>query len=105
MKIVADFTLLPLGVGASLSRYVAACRSIVEESGLTFSMHSAGTTIEGEWDEVDAVIRRCTERMHELGAPRVAASIRVDSRRDKEPTIAGKLESLDNAITSIDKQN
>ena len=44
----------------------------------------AGTNIEGEWDAVFGAIRRCHERLHEMGAPRITASLRVGTRTDRK---------------------
>ena len=56
MKVIAEFTIIPIGVGTSLSRYVAACERILEESGLEHELHANGTNVEGEWDEVMAAM-------------------------------------------------
>ena len=35
MNTIAEFTIIPIGVGVSLSKYVAACEQILDESGYT----------------------------------------------------------------------
>ena len=52
MKVLVDFSVVPLGVGLSLSRYVAECERVLEEAGLKTALHANGTNIEGDWDEV-----------------------------------------------------
>ncbi|MBW2258539.1 MAG: MTH1187 family thiamine-binding protein, partial [Deltaproteobacteria bacterium] len=47
MNVIADFSVVPIGVGVSLSRYVAACQEVIEESGLSHQLHGYGTNIEG----------------------------------------------------------
>ncbi len=94
MKVIVDLTVVPIGVGVSLSRYVAECERILGEAGLTIQLHPNGTDIEGEWDEVFAAIKRCHERLHEMGVPRLSTSIHLGTRTDREQTMADKLTSV-----------
>ena len=48
MKVIMDLCLVPLGVGVSVSQYIAACEGILSEADLKIKMHSYGTNIEGE---------------------------------------------------------
>jgi uncharacterized protein (TIGR00106 family) len=48
MHVIVDFTVVPIGVGVSLSEYVAACERILKQSGLTYELHANGTNVEGE---------------------------------------------------------
>ena len=68
MKVIVDLCVVPLGVGVSVSRYVAACERILAEAGLKIKMHSYGTNIEGEWDEVFLAVKQCHETLHQMGA-------------------------------------
>ena len=52
---------VPIGVGVSLSPYVAACEKVLKEAGLKAVLHANGTNIEGEWDKVFAAVKRCHE--------------------------------------------
>ena len=56
MNVIVDFCLVPLGVGVSVSKYIAECEKILTEAGLKTQMHAYGTNIEGEWDEVFSAI-------------------------------------------------
>jgi len=47
MNAIAEFTIIPIGVGVSLSKYVAVCEGILEESGLSYELHANGTNLEG----------------------------------------------------------
>lgn len=69
MKVIADLCIVPVGVGVSLSRYVAACEEVIRQSGLEAQLHAYGTNVEGDWDQVMAALKRCHEVVHELGAP------------------------------------
>ncbi len=94
MKVIADFALVPLGVGVSVSKYVAACEKIFTEMGLKTQLHAYGTNIEGEWDLVFAAIKRCHEVVHEMGAPRITATIKLGTRTDREQTMEDKIASV-----------
>lgn len=94
MQVIVDLCIVPLGVGVSVSAYIAACQQILEEAGLNIALHAYGTNIEGEYDEVFAAIRRCHERVHEMGAPRITTTIKLGSRTDRRQTMSDKIESV-----------
>ena len=94
MKVIADLCVVPLGVGVSVSKYVAACQKVLEEAGLKFELHSYGTNIEGEWDAVFAAVKRCHERVHEMGAPRISTTLKLGTRTDREQSMRDKVESV-----------
>lgn len=94
MKVIADFSLVPLGVGVSVSKYVAACQEVLEEAGLAIELHANGTGVEGEWDAVFAAIKRCHEVVHAMGAPRITTSIKVGTRTDRDQSMGQKVASV-----------
>lgn len=94
MKVIADLCLVPLGVGLSLSPYIAACEKILTEAGLETALHAYGTNIEGDWDAVMAAVKRCHEIIHEMGAPRVSTTLKLGTRTDRAQTMAGKISSV-----------
>ncbi len=98
MKVIADLTVSPLGVGLSVSGYIAACHRIFKEAGLKTNLHAYGTNIEGEWDEVMAAVKKCHEELHHLGVPRITSSIKIGTRTDKEQTMSDKVESVNNKL-------
>lgn len=94
MKAIADVCVVPLGVGLSVSEYVAACERIFKEANLNPQLHAYGTNIEGDLDEVVDAIKRCHEQIHEMGAPRITTSIRLGTRTDRLQTMQEKVESV-----------
>ena len=98
MKVIIDLCVVPLGVGVSVSGYIAACERILKDAGLKTHMHGYGTNIEGEWDEVFAAVKRCHEAVHEMGAPRITTTIRLGTRTDREQTIEDKIESVEQKL-------
>jgi uncharacterized protein (TIGR00106 family) len=98
MHVIIDFTVVPIGVGVSLSEYIAACERILRESGLTYELHANGTNVEGEWEQVFAAIRRCHEKLHEMGVPRLHTEIKLGTRVDRTQSMADKLKSVQEKV-------
>jgi uncharacterized protein (TIGR00106 family) len=94
MKVLVDLCIVPIGVGVSLSSYIAACEKVLTEAGLKTVLHSYGTNIEGEWDAVFAAVRRCHEVVHEMGAPRISTTIKLGTRTDRDQTMEDKVNSV-----------
>ena len=94
MKVIADLCVVPIGVGVSVSAYVAKCQQIIEEAGLTSHLHAYGTNIEGDWDRVMAAIKTCHEAVHDMGAPRISTTLRLGTRTDREQSMTDKVESV-----------
>jgi uncharacterized protein (TIGR00106 family) len=98
MQVILDLCLVPLGVGVSVSQYVAECHRVLQETGLKHQLHAYGTNIEGEWDAVMAAVKRCHERVHEMGAPRITTTIKLGTRTDREQTMADKVQSVEKKL-------
>jgi len=94
MKAIADVTIIPIGIGVSLSRYVAACEKVFKDAGLKTELHANGTNIEGEWDAVFNAIKKCHEVVHEMGSPRIFTTIHVGTRTDRDQTMEDKITSV-----------
>mgnify|MGYP001026931670 CR=1 FL=1 len=95
MKVIVDVSIIPLGVGLSLSPYVAECEKIFKEAGLTTMLHANGTNIEGEWDKVFEAIKKCHERLHQMGVPRISSNVRIGTRVDKDQSMIDKIKSVE----------
>ena len=98
MKVIADLCVVPLGVGVSVSKYVAACEKVLEEAGLETRLHAYGTNIEGEWEAVFAAVKRCHETVHAMGAPRITSTLRFGTRIDREQSMEDKLKSVEDKL-------
>ena len=94
MKVIVDLCVVPIGVGLSVSKYIAECEKIIKMAGLKSMLHAYGTNIEGEWDDVFAAVKKCHERVHEMGAPRISSTLRVGTRTDREQTMDDKIKSV-----------
>lgn len=86
--VLLEFSIFPLDKGDSLSTYVARSLAIIEASGLPYKCHAMGTVLEGEYDQVMDVVRRCFQAMS-ADCHRVECSIKIDYRQG----LSGRLES------------
>ncbi len=99
MNVIVDLCLVPIGVGVSLSSYVAVCEQIVREAGLKAKLHANGTNIEGEWDKVFAAVKKCHETIHQMGAPRIFTVMKIGTRTDRGQTMEDKISSVEAKLT------
>jgi len=96
---VVFLTIAPLGTSTpSVSKYVAGVEKILRETGLRHQLTAMGTIIEGDLDEILAVVRKMHEHPFSQGAVRVSTLLKIDDRRDKEHTIAGKMRSVEEKL-------
>ena len=102
MRVIADFCIIPLGVGVSLSKYVAACEKVLRGADLKLELHAYGTNVEGEWDEVFAGLKRCHEIVHEMGAPRVTTTVKLGTRTDRSQSMEDKVRSVEQKLRCDD---
>ena len=98
MNVVVDLCLIPLGVGVSLSSYIAECQKVLKKSGLRHEMHAYGTNIEGEWDKVMQVIKDCHCAVHKIGAPRITTTLKMGTRIDRQQSMQDKIESVNQIL-------
>jgi uncharacterized protein (TIGR00106 family) len=94
MKVIADLCVVPIGVGVSVSEYVAACEKVLKKAGLKIQLHAYGTNIEGKWDKVFAAIKKCHEVVHQMGAPRITTTLKFGTRTDRSQTMEEKVKSV-----------
>jgi uncharacterized protein (TIGR00106 family) len=90
---IAAFSITPLGVGVSVSEPVAEAVRLVRQSGLPNETNAMFTNVEGDWDQVMALIKACVMKVAEA-APRVSVVIKIDHR----PGVAGALQSKVEAV-------
>ncbi len=95
--VLLEFSMAPFGKGESLSRFVARSLEIIDGSGLPYQLTPMGTILEGEWDEVMAVVTACHERMSQ-DCERISTSIRIDSRAGSSGRLKGKIASVENRV-------
>jgi uncharacterized protein (TIGR00106 family) len=90
------FSVTPLGVGEGVAEYVADAVRVVRDSGLPNRTDAMFTTIEGEWDEVMAVVKQAVAAVA-ARAPRVSVTLKADVR----PGVTGALQAKVDTVESL----
>lgn len=93
MSVIAELAMFPTDKGISVSPYVARISTIIEQSGLPQELGPMGTCVEGEWDEVMALVGRCFEALRQ-DSDRVYMTLKADWRRGRTNGLAGKIASV-----------
>ena len=94
MFVSIDLCLVPIGIGTSLSPYIKECIEVIKNAGLEYQLGPNGTAIEGEWNIVFECVRKCHEKIHAKGAPRIYTTIKVNTRTDKKQKFSEKVKSV-----------
>ncbi|MDX1589823.1 MAG: MTH1187 family thiamine-binding protein [Oleiphilaceae bacterium] len=94
MKVTADICVIPMGVGPSISDYIARCERILEKAGLEPEINAEGTSVEGDWDQVFNAVKECHEAMHQEEVPRVFTALKFSTRTDREQSRLDKTGSV-----------
>jgi uncharacterized protein (TIGR00106 family) len=97
MEMLAEFSVIPLGKGESVSQYVAECLKIVDGSGINYRINPMATVLEGDYGEVMDIIGKCHARVLEL-SPRVITSIKIDDRKGGKKMLDSKIESVEKVL-------
>ena len=94
--VVAEISVVPLGTGnTSLSHYVAGCVEVLEgREDVSYQLTPMGTVMEGPLDKILEVARLLHEVPFGKGTSRVLTILKIDDRRDKVSTMAGKVGSV-----------
>ncbi len=91
MKATGEIQVIPIGSGVSVRKQVQRAHGILEDSDLRVELHANGSNVEGELAAIFEAVRQIHETLHAEGTVRIATFIKVATRTDKEPTLAGKL--------------
>lgn len=91
--VLLEFSMTPLDKGESVGEYVARSLDIIDKSGLPYRLNPMGTVVEGEFDQVMGVVKRCFERMS-LDCNRISTTIKIDYRKGKSGRLDSKIESV-----------
>jgi uncharacterized protein (TIGR00106 family) len=94
---LAAFSITPLGIGESVSASVADAVRLVRASGLPNETNSMFTNVEGDWDEVMALIKACVMKVAE-SAPRVSVVVKIDHRPGVDDGLHGKVQAVEERL-------
>lgn len=94
---LAEFSVIPIGIGESMGDQIARVLKIVDESGLPYKANPMGTVIEGSWEDVMAIIKKCHQEVIK-SSPRIVTAISIDDRPGKPNRITEKLKSIEKRL-------
>jgi len=92
--VLLEFSLAPLEQGASVGHYVARSLAIIDASGLDYRLHAMGTIVEGELDQVLAVLKECVEALA-ADCDRITCTAKLDYRRGYSGRLQTKVASVE----------
>jgi uncharacterized protein (TIGR00106 family) len=95
--VIAEFSVVPVGKGEELAELVAGVVDIIDRSGLPYQLTAMGTLVEGEWDDVLALIKECHFKMRRQGA-RVLTRISIDDRENAVNRLTGKVRDVEKVL-------
>tara|TARA_Y100001960_G_C14511269_1_gene746591 strand:+ start:208 stop:495 length:288 start_codon:yes stop_codon:yes gene_type:complete len=87
----------PLDKGESVSRYVSRSLDIIDKSGVNYRLNPMGTVLEGEFDDVMGIVKKCFDRMSE-DCNRITCSVKIDYRKGKSGRLESKIASVENRL-------
>jgi uncharacterized protein (TIGR00106 family) len=94
---LVEFSIVPIGAGSSISAQIAKVLEIVDTSGLPYKINPMGTVVEGKWDEVMNLIKRCHNTVMKT-EERVLTLISIDDRKGRTKRIDKKVESVEKRL-------
>jgi uncharacterized protein (TIGR00106 family) len=95
--LLIELSMSPMDKGPSVSKWVARSLEIIDRSGLPYRLGPMGTCIEGEWDEVMDVVRKCWNRMSK-DSVRITFSIKGDWRRGAKSRLDSKVSKVETLV-------
>jgi uncharacterized protein (TIGR00106 family) len=101
--VIASLTVTPIGTESpSLSRYIAECARVLNESGIKHTLTPMGSVLEGPLEEILQIVAKVHEIPFSQGVQRVSTRLTVDDRRDKETSAQGKLDAVEERLKDKD---
>lgn len=90
MKATAELQVVPIGSGVSVRREINRVVEMLQGHGFILETHASGTNIEGDLTDILAVVGWIHETLHQEGSVRLVSYLKLETRTDKPPTLAGK---------------
>ncbi len=97
---MAEITIVPVGAGTSVSKYVAKAIEVLKSRGLKFKVTPTSTVIEGDLDTLFEVLKEMHEAPFKEGVQRVVTMIKIDDRRDKKIDMEYKVQAVLSKLSS-----
>lgn len=90
MQATAELQVIPVGDGVSVRKEIARVVELLRDRGFTLETHASGTNIEGELSAILAAVEHIHGVLHAEGSVRLVSYLKLETRTDKIPTLAGK---------------
>lgn len=90
MKATAELQVVPIGGGVSVRKEINRVVELLKAHDFVVQTHAAGTDIEGELNDILAAVAQVHEALHREGTVRLLSYVKLETRTDKAPTLAGK---------------
>jgi len=94
---LAELSIVPLGRGEHLSTAIAEVLDVVDRSGIRYKFTPCGTCLEGDWDEVMAVVRQCHARARQ-GSRHVLTTVRIEDEEDQNDKLIRNVTSVEEKL-------
>ena len=90
MHATVELQVIPLGTGVSVRKEIMRVVELLRGHDFLIETHASGTNIEGELSEILAAVEQIHTTLHAEGAVRLVSYLKLETRTDKTPTLAGK---------------
>lgn len=94
---LVEFSIVPIGVGSSIGDQLAEVLNIVDMSGLPYKVNPMGTVVEGEWDEIMKLIKKCHRAVMKT-SERALTTISIDDRKGTSNRLEAKVKSIERRL-------
>jgi uncharacterized protein (TIGR00106 family) len=100
--LIVEISFIPIGVGTSLSRYIAKVVKNIEKSGLKYQLTPMGTIVQGDWEDISKLIDDSHKIILDMGIERIITNIKIDYRLDKKSSMEDKINSVKRKMVEAD---
>ncbi|MAT65295.1 MAG: hypothetical protein CMN57_06595 [Gammaproteobacteria bacterium] len=90
MQATAEFQVVPIGAGVSVRPQIMRVMELLQGYDFLIETHASGTNIQGELDAILAAVQEVHAALHAEGTVRLVSYLKLETRTDKPPTLAGK---------------
>ena len=95
--VLLEFSITPLGMSESVGQYVARAVDVIDRSGLNYQLHAMGTTVEGDLDQVLAVLKNSIEELAK-DCSRLSISAKLDYRANRSGMLSAKPAAIEKRL-------
>lgn len=99
---IVEISFIPIGVGTSLSRYIAKVVKNIEKSGLKYQLTPMGTIVQGDWEDISKLVDDSHKIILDMGIERIITNIKIDYRLDKKSSMEDKINSVKRKMVEAD---